>query len=54
MGGPPGTKEFVAAAIERTNLVPLEVAVRAGFAVSQRENVALDAVAALASALRRR
>lgn len=51
--GPQGTKGFVAAAIERTDLVPLEVAERAGFALGPRENVAWDAVAALASDLRR-
>jgi len=50
--GPKGTKEFMAAAIESTDMLPLEVARAAGFSVDQRVQTTLDNVASLANELR--
>jgi len=50
--GPRGTKEFMAAAIESTDMLPLEVARKAGFSVDKRAKTTLDNVASMADKLR--
>jgi hypothetical protein len=50
--GPQGTKEFMAAAMETTDMLPLEVARKAGFSVRSRANITLETIAPLADKLR--
>jgi hypothetical protein len=49
--GPEGTKDLLRAALERSDVLPLEVARAAGFSLDRRERITLDGVAALADDL---
>jgi hypothetical protein len=53
MRGPRGTKAFMVEALERSDILRVEVARRAGLAVDRRAPVALDDIAALANDLPR-